>query len=129
MICQTVVEPRPGAALGEPEPGAALGEPKPGAILGEPEPGATLGESERVVALGEPEPGVALSMLGPGAALGERLTRDSLACKIQYSANVNPGGWVPASVIQVICRRETPKFLKHFTSYVREKTKDMPIMF
>jgi len=42
---------------------------------------------------------------------------------------VNPGGWVPASVIQVICKREAPKFLKNFTAYVQEKTKDKEIMF
>jgi collagen type IV alpha-3-binding protein len=42
---------------------------------------------------------------------------------------VNPGGWVPASVIQVICKREAPKFLKNFTAYVQEKTKDKEILF
>jgi len=42
---------------------------------------------------------------------------------------VNPGGWVPSSVIQVIAKREAPKFLKNFTAYVQEKTKDKEIMF
>jgi len=42
---------------------------------------------------------------------------------------VSPGGWVPTSVIQVICKREAPKFLKNFTAYVQEKTKDKEIMF
>lgn len=60
---------------------------------------------------------------------GLEMTRDSLTCRIQYSANVNPGGWVPASVIQVICKREAPKFLKTFTAYVQEKTKNKPILF
>jgi len=60
---------------------------------------------------------------------GKPVSRENLTCRIQYSANVNPGGWVPASVIQIICKREAPKFLKNFTSYVQEKTKDLPIMF
>lgn len=47
---------------------------------------------------------------------GQPVTRDHLTCRIQYSANVNPGGWVPASVIQIICKREAPKFLKTFTA-------------
>jgi len=42
---------------------------------------------------------------------------------------VSPGGWVPSSVIQVICKREAPKFLRNFTTYVQEKTKDKEIMF
>lgn len=60
---------------------------------------------------------------------GKEIDRSDLTCKIQYSAQVNPGGWAPASVIRVISKREVPKFLKNFTSYVIGKTKDKPIMF
>ncbi|ELT89655.1 hypothetical protein CAPTEDRAFT_22682, partial [Capitella teleta] len=60
---------------------------------------------------------------------GKDIDRSDLTCKIQYSAQVNPGGWAPASVIRVISKREVPKFLKNFTSYVINKTKDKPIMF
>ncbi|KAK2157799.1 hypothetical protein LSH36_184g03031, partial [Paralvinella palmiformis] len=60
---------------------------------------------------------------------GSDITRDRVKCKIQYSANVNPGGWAPASVIRVISKRELPKFLKTFTNFVQQKTSDLPIMF
>ena len=43
--------------------------------------------------------------------------------------SVNPGGWAPASVVRVISKREVPKFLKNFTAYVSDKTKDKAIMF
>lgn len=43
--------------------------------------------------------------------------------------SVNPGGWAPASVLRAVYKREYPKFLKRFTSYVREATKDKEIMF
>lgn len=42
---------------------------------------------------------------------------------------VNPGGWAPASVLRAVYKREYPKFLKRFTSYVREATKEKEIMF
>ena len=42
---------------------------------------------------------------------------------------VNPGGWAPASVLRAVAKREYPKFLKRFTSYVQEKTADKPILF
>ncbi|KAK2171314.1 hypothetical protein NP493_1079g00032 [Ridgeia piscesae] len=60
---------------------------------------------------------------------GEEIKRENLSCRIQYSANVNPGGWAPASVVRMISKRELPKFLKTFTTYVQEKVKDQPIMF
>jgi collagen type IV alpha-3-binding protein len=69
------------------------------------------------------------TVVQPPSSSCQPITRDHLTCRIQYSANVNPGGWVPASVIQVICKREAPKFLKNFTAYVQEKTKDKEIMF
>lgn len=42
---------------------------------------------------------------------------------------VNPGGWAPASVLRAVAKREYPKFLKRFTSYVQEKTTGKPILF
>ena len=60
---------------------------------------------------------------------GKQIERSNLTCKVQYSANVNPGGWAPASVIRAISKRELPKFLKTFTSYVQEKTASKPILF
>lgn len=42
---------------------------------------------------------------------------------------VNPGGWAPASVLRAVYKREYPKFLKRFTAYVRNQTKDKPIMY
>ncbi|CAH1796344.1 unnamed protein product [Owenia fusiformis] len=60
---------------------------------------------------------------------GKEISRDNLRCRIQYSANVNPGGWAPASVLRAVYKREYPKFLKRFTQYVIDQTKDKPIMF
>lgn len=42
---------------------------------------------------------------------------------------VNPGGWAPASVLRAVAKREYPKFLKRFTSYVQEKTLGKAILF
>ncbi|XP_008301704.1 collagen type IV alpha-3-binding protein-like isoform X1 [Stegastes partitus] len=59
----------------------------------------------------------------------KEISRDNLLCKITYVANVNPGGWAPASVLRAVAKREYPKFLKRFTSYVQEKTAGKPILF
>uniref|UniRef100_A0A8C5C0S4 Ceramide transfer protein n=1 Tax=Gadus morhua TaxID=8049 RepID=A0A8C5C0S4_GADMO len=59
----------------------------------------------------------------------KEISRDNLVCKITYVANVNPGGWAPASVLRAVAKREYPKFLKRFTSYVQEKTAGKPILF
>ncbi|NP_001084949.1 ceramide transfer protein [Xenopus laevis] len=59
----------------------------------------------------------------------KEISRDNIQCKITYVANVNPGGWAPASVLRAVAKREYPKFLKRFTSYVQEKTADKPILF
>ncbi|XP_061656914.1 ceramide transfer protein-like isoform X2 [Syngnathoides biaculeatus] len=59
----------------------------------------------------------------------KELSRDNVLCKITYVANVNPGGWAPASVLRAVAKREYPKFLKRFTSYVQEKTAGKPILF
>ncbi|XP_062310652.1 ceramide transfer protein isoform X1 [Osmerus eperlanus] len=59
----------------------------------------------------------------------KQISRDNVLCKITYVANVNPGGWAPASVLRAVAKREYPKFLKRFTSYVQEKTAGKPILF
>ncbi|KAF7661073.1 hypothetical protein LDENG_00268860 [Lucifuga dentata] len=59
----------------------------------------------------------------------KEISRDNILCKITYVANVNPGGWAPASVLRAVAKREYPKFLKRFTSYVQEKTAEKPILF
>uniref|UniRef100_A0A672TEK7 Ceramide transfer protein n=1 Tax=Strigops habroptila TaxID=2489341 RepID=A0A672TEK7_STRHB len=59
----------------------------------------------------------------------KEISRDNILCKITYVANVNPGGWAPASVLRTVAKREYPKFLKRFTSYVHEKTAGKPILF
>ncbi|TNN74280.1 Collagen type IV alpha-3-binding protein [Liparis tanakae] len=52
----------------------------------------------------------------------KEISRDNILCKITYVANVNPGGWAPASVLRAVAKREYPKFLKRFTSYACETT-------
>ncbi|XP_032874527.1 ceramide transfer protein isoform X1 [Amblyraja radiata] len=59
----------------------------------------------------------------------QAISRDNILCKITYVANVNPGGWAPASVLRAVAKREYPKFLKRFTSYVQEKTSGKDILF
>ncbi|XP_072272376.1 ceramide transfer protein [Pyxicephalus adspersus] len=59
----------------------------------------------------------------------KEIGRDNIQCKITYVANVNPGGWAPASVLRAVAKREYPKFLKRFTTYVQEKTSGKPIIF
>ncbi|XP_019722552.1 collagen type IV alpha-3-binding protein-like isoform X2 [Hippocampus comes] len=59
----------------------------------------------------------------------KEISRDNILCKITYVANVNPGGWAPASVLRAVAKREYPKFLKRFTSYVQEKTLGKAILF
>ncbi|CAG5127022.1 unnamed protein product [Candidula unifasciata] len=57
------------------------------------------------------------------------ITRKNITCKITYTADVNPGGWAPASVLRAVYKREYPKFLRRFTEFVVDKTKDKPILF
>ncbi|CAF5041884.1 unnamed protein product, partial [Rotaria sp. Silwood1] len=33
----------------------------------------------------------------------------------------NPGGWVPSAALRGVAKREYPRFLKRFTSYVVEQ--------
>jgi collagen type IV alpha-3-binding protein len=60
---------------------------------------------------------------------GAPVSRDDITCKITYCSVVNPGGWAPASVLRAVYKREYPKFLKRFTAYVKNQTKDKPIMY
>ena len=48
--------------------------------------------------------------------------------EIIYST-VNPGGWAPAAVLRAIYKKEYPKFLKRYTGYVLEQSKNKPIKF
>ncbi|XP_050538132.1 ceramide transfer protein [Daktulosphaira vitifoliae] len=57
----------------------------------------------------------------------KELKRDDITCKITYCAVVNPGGWAPSTVLRAVYKREYPKFLKRFTAYVIDKTKNLPI--
>ena len=45
-----------------------------------------------------------------------------------FLISVNPGGWAPASVVRVLAKREVPKFLKTFTSFVVDKTRNKAIV-
>ncbi|KAJ8005725.1 hypothetical protein DPEC_G00120890 [Dallia pectoralis] len=39
----------------------------------------------------------------------KEISRNNVLCKITYVANVNPGGWAPASVLRAVAKREYPK--------------------
>ncbi|XP_073998879.1 ceramide transfer protein isoform X1 [Rhodnius prolixus] len=60
---------------------------------------------------------------------GSHVTRDDIVCKVTYCSVVNPGGWVPASALRAVYKREYPKFLKRFTAYVVSQTQNKPIMY
>jgi len=60
---------------------------------------------------------------------GSRDNRKDLTCRITYCSVVNPGGWAPASVLRAVYKREYPRFLKRFTSYVIDKRKDKDVMW
>uniref|UniRef100_A0AAF5D431 START domain-containing protein n=2 Tax=Strongyloides stercoralis TaxID=6248 RepID=A0AAF5D431_STRER len=53
----------------------------------------------------------------------DQLSRDEVAVKVVYVAQVNPGGWLPKAPLMQVYKREYPKFLKQFTSYVEGKIK------
>jgi len=59
----------------------------------------------------------------------DRTDRRNLTVRITYCSVVNPGGWAPASVLRTVYKREYPRFLKRFTAYVINKTKDKPILW
>lgn len=58
---------------------------------------------------------------------GSRLNRDHISCQITYTANVNPGGWAPPSVVRAVSKREYPKFLRKISSFCQNACKDKPI--
>ncbi|XP_065185146.1 ceramide transfer protein-like [Sycon ciliatum] len=64
-----------------------------------------------------------------GVEEGQPIDRSNLTCKITYSANVNPGGWAPPSVVRAISKREYPKFLRRFSSYAATRVENEPIQF
>ena len=59
----------------------------------------------------------------------ETAGRQHLKTNITYCSVVNPGGWAPATVLRAVFKREYPRFLKRFTQYVIDKSKDKPIMW
>lgn len=60
---------------------------------------------------------------------GEPISRENLKCQIVYQSYVNPGGWVPASVLRAVYKREYPRFVKRFSQYVIDQSKDKPILY
>ena len=58
-----------------------------------------------------------------------RLKRDQIACDIIYQSYVDFGGWAPAAATRAVAKKEYPKFVKKFSQFVVNQTKDMPIMF
>ncbi|CAF1108615.1 unnamed protein product [Adineta ricciae] len=57
------------------------------------------------------------------------IKRENLECKLTYVALINPGGWVPSVGVRNVAKREYPRFIKRFTSYVVDQTRDKPILF
>ncbi|CAF1291311.1 unnamed protein product [Adineta steineri] len=57
------------------------------------------------------------------------IKRENIQCRLTYVAFVNPGGWVPGAALRSVAKREYPRFLKHFSNYVIEQTRDKPILF
>ncbi|PIO59454.1 hypothetical protein TELCIR_19084 [Teladorsagia circumcincta] len=55
------------------------------------------------------------------------LSRDDILCKIIYVSQVHPGGWVPTAALRQVYKREYPKFLRTFTSYVLKNVKNKPL--
>jgi len=60
---------------------------------------------------------------------GNKRDRSNLNCRITYCSVVNPGGWAPATVLRAVYKREYPRFLKRFTQYVVDKTKDKEMLW
>jgi collagen type IV alpha-3-binding protein len=64
----------------------------------------------------------------PSAALAA-VKRDQIACNIVYQSYVDFGGWAPAAATRAVAKKEYPKFVKKFSLFVKNQTKDKPIMF
>jgi len=60
---------------------------------------------------------------------GQPMSRDNLKCDIVYQSYVNPGGWVPASVLRAVYKREYPRFVKRFSQYVIDQSREKPILY
>ncbi|KAH8856161.1 Collagen type IV alpha-3-binding protein [Schistosoma japonicum] len=58
-----------------------------------------------------------------------KLSRDQLCTRLVYMANINPGGWVPAAGLRSLAQREYPRFLKRFSTYVKEQTQHRSPLF
>ncbi|XP_037084860.1 ceramide transfer protein-like [Pollicipes pollicipes] len=54
-------------------------------------------------------------------------SRAQLRTHVAYSSMVNPGGWAPTVALRLVYKREYPRFLQRFTSYVVLKSSDAPI--
>ncbi|VDK42936.1 unnamed protein product [Gongylonema pulchrum] len=65
---------------------------------------------------------------GRGSKTMKELTRSDVQCRICYCAQVDPGGWVPASALRIIYKREYPKFLRGFTKYVLAHVNSHPLI-
>ncbi|KAK5970239.1 START domain-containing protein [Trichostrongylus colubriformis] len=63
-----------------------------------------------------------------GKTLNE-LSRDDVSCRVIYVSQVHPGGWVPTAALRQVYKREYPKFLRTFTSYVVNNVKNKPLSF
>ena len=61
----------------------------------------------------------------PNSTPETRYSREKVACKVWYTADVNPGGWAPAKVLRQIYKHEYPKFLTKFGSYVYSKSEPL----
>jgi collagen type IV alpha-3-binding protein len=57
------------------------------------------------------------------------ITRDEVTCKVTYCSVINPGGWLPAPALRTVYKREFPRFLKNFSTYITNKTASKPIMW
>ncbi|CAD5207290.1 unnamed protein product [Bursaphelenchus okinawaensis] len=73
--------------------------------------------------------GLTIAMLCQTEVKGdpENPSRANVRCKIVYVAQVHPGGWVPASALRQVYKREYPKFLRQFSSYVLKKVNNKPL--
>eukprot|EP00127_Corallochytrium_limacisporum_P001102 Clim_evm13s39 gene=Clim_evmTU13s39 len=45
----------------------------------------------------------------------EGLTRDDIGCRVVYFSEINPGGWLPPSIVRQASKREYPKVLQAIT--------------
>lgn len=59
----------------------------------------------------------------------DTIPRDRLWTRLVYMANINPGGWVPVAGLRTLARREYPRFLRRFSAYVQEQTRDKSAFF